>query len=149
MKSKFLNLAAIIVFVALLVSCKQNIEELKKEIMQVDIEFSNLSVKVGMEKAFLEYIDTNGVILKDKSMPIVGKNELIKIYETKSDSGFTLQWKPLFADVASSGEMGYTYGIWTLTIDTAVYQGTYTTFWKKDKKGNWKFVLDTGNDGLK
>jgi ketosteroid isomerase-like protein len=30
-----------------------------------------------------------------------------------------------------------------------VYQGTYTTFWKKDKKGKWKFVLDTGNDGLK
>ncbi len=94
-----------------MVSCKQNIEELKKEIMQVDIDFSNLSVKEGMENAFLTFIDTNGVVLKDNSMPIVGKNELIKIYETKIDSGFTLEWKPLFADVARSGEMGYTYGI--------------------------------------
>ena len=27
-------------------------------------------------------------------------------------------------------------------------EGTYVTIWKKDADGNWKFVLDTGNQGL-
>jgi ketosteroid isomerase-like protein len=26
--------------------------------------------------------------------------------------------------------------------------GTYVSIWKKDQFGNWKFVLDTGNEGL-
>jgi hypothetical protein len=28
-------------------------------------------------------------------------------------------------------------------------EGTYCTVWKKDKDKKWKFVLDTGNEGLK
>jgi ketosteroid isomerase-like protein len=27
-------------------------------------------------------------------------------------------------------------------------EGTYVTIWKKGQNGNWKFVLDTGNQGL-
>jgi ketosteroid isomerase-like protein len=31
--------------------------------------------------------------------------------------------------------------------DTVIY-GTYTSIWKKEKNGKWKFVLDTGNEGI-
>jgi ketosteroid isomerase-like protein len=49
--------------------------------------------------------------------------------------------------------MGYTYGIYTVEMDSpegtvVTKEGTYATIWKKDKDGNWKFVLDTGNQGL-
>lgn len=27
-------------------------------------------------------------------------------------------------------------------------KGTYVSVWKKDNKGEWKFVLDSGNEGL-
>jgi ketosteroid isomerase-like protein len=27
-------------------------------------------------------------------------------------------------------------------------QGTYCTIWEKNDKGEWRFVLDTGNQGL-
>ena len=61
--------------------------------------------------------------------------------------------EPLFADISGSLELGYTYGIYELTIKSKeanpqVHKGTYLTIWKKDKYGNWKFVLDTGNSGL-
>lgn len=141
----------ILIYILLLsvASCKPNIEQLKKEIMQVDIDFSNRSIEKGMHSAFLEYIDNNGVILRDNSMPIIGRDTIAKIYSLKSDTNFVLEWKPLYADIAKSGEIGYTYGIWTLTADTNKFQGTYVTIWKKNKDGKWKFVLDTGNDGLK
>ena len=123
----------------------------KEAIKQADVEFSNLSVKEGFHKAFLAYVADDGVLLRPNSYPVKGRKAIEELYTKSSDSAFTLTWKPLFADVSSSGDMGYTYGTWELkakTGDAKPSYGTYTTFWKKDKKGKWKFVLDTGNDGL-
>lgn len=128
-----------------------NVENEKEAIKQADIEFSNLSVKEGFHKAFLSYVAEDGVLLRPNSYPFEGRKAIEELYSKSSDSSYTLTWKPSFADVSSSGDMGYTYGTWefkTKTGDDKPSYGTYTTFWKKDKTGNWKFVLDTGNDGL-
>jgi len=81
-------------------------------------------------------------------MPIVGKLSLIKSYEGKSDSGVILTWKPAKAIIAESGELGYTYGFWTFVAKGDTSHGTYMTVWKKDASGQWKYIADTGNDGL-
>jgi hypothetical protein len=44
--------------------------------------------------------------------------------------------------------MGYTYGIYTLIVNDSAYKGTYVTIWQKQADGTWKFVLDTGNEGV-
>jgi ketosteroid isomerase-like protein len=46
-----------------------------------------------------------------------------------------------------SGDLGYTYELFTVTAKDTTMQGTYVSIWKKQKDGNWKFVLDTGNPG--
>ena len=33
-------------------------------------------------------------------------------------------------------------------MDDSIEQGTYVSIWKKDKIGAWKFVLDSGNQGI-
>lgn len=124
----------------------------KDVLKQTDIDFSNLSQEKGMNHAFLSYADENAVLLKPNSYPIQGIEKLRERY-SKPDTSFTLIWNPLYVDIAVSLELGYTYGTWELkTKDekgTPVsYFGTYLTIWKKDKNGNWKFVLDTGNSGL-
>jgi ketosteroid isomerase-like protein len=81
-------------------------------------------------------------------MPIVGKQSLIKSYEGKNDSGIVLTWKPEKAFMAKNGELGYTYGFWTLVAKTDTTYGSYLTIWKKDANGNWKYIADTGNQGL-
>ncbi|MCK9210411.1 MAG: DUF4440 domain-containing protein [Ignavibacteriaceae bacterium] len=128
-----------------------NVEKEKEAIKKADIEFSNLSVKEGFHKAFLAYVADDGVLLRPNSYPFEGRKAIEELYSKSSDSSYTLIWKPSFADVSSSGDMGYTYGTWELKVKTGddkpIY-GTYATFWKKDKTGKWKFVLDTGNDGL-
>jgi len=127
---------------------ENEIEALKK----VDIEFSGLSASHGMKEAFLAYISDDGVLLRPYSMPIAGY-EAVKRSLEQGSGDFTLTWVPLFADVSSSGDMGYTYGIYDLAIKDSVgaeqiHKGTYVSIWKKDKNGNWKFTLDTGNPGL-
>jgi len=113
-----------------------------------DIAFSDYSVKHGIQKAFIEFADDSVVLLKPKQMPIVGKLNLIKSYEGKSDSGVVLTWRPAKAIIATSGELGYTYGFWTFVAQKDTSRGTYMTVWKKDKNGRWKYIADTGNEGL-
>lgn len=124
----------------------------KEELMQADIDFSNLSVAKGVNYSFMEYVADDGVLLKPNSHPIVGKEAIAEIY-SGDDSRLKLTWAPLYADIAESGEIGYTYGLWEMHVKKDdgtedVRKGTYVTIWKKDKSGKWKFVLDTGNPGL-
>ena len=39
--------------------------------MRVDLEFSERSAEIGMQKAFLEYADDSAVLLR--AIPIIGK----------------------------------------------------------------------------
>ena len=125
----------------------------KDELIQVDIDFSNLSKEKGMNFAFLEYVADDGVLLRPFTYPIVGKENISKEMLSSDDKNLQLTWSPLYGDVAASEEMGYTYGTYEMKIkkdDGAeeIRKGTYVSIWKKNKAGKWKFVLDTGNPGL-
>lgn len=121
----------------------------KNKLLDADRAFSAMSKKEGMKAAFLFYIDSNGVLLRPDNLPIVGANAIDFLIE-QDDSKYTLTWEPHFGEVANSGDLGYTFGIFELEpkgVDTSIY-GSYTTLWKKQKDGSWKFVLGSGNEGI-
>jgi ketosteroid isomerase-like protein len=117
-----------------------------QEIQQTDIDFSNFSKEHGMRKAFLQYIDDDGVLMRDNALPIVGANAIDYI-ASRNDSSILLTWEPRGGDVAESGDLGYTYGVYEMKDSVNVQKGTYVTIWKKQSNGKWKFVLDSGNQG--
>ena len=140
----------IVCLVFVLFSCTENKPVADPQVLaDADIAFSDFSVKHGIQKAFIEFVHDSVVLLKDKTMPIVGKLSLIESYKGKSDSGVVLTWKPEKAFIAKSGELGYTYGFWIFIAAGDTTQGTYLTIWKKDADGQWKYCADTGNEGLK
>jgi len=121
----------------------------KLEMMDADRAFSALSAEKGMKTAFIEYLDSNGVLLRKGYLPIAGADAIDYLIQ-QNDSDYTITWEPRNGAVARSGEMGYTYGIYALrpsTQDTVIY-GTYVSIWKKEKNGKWKYVLDSGNEGI-
>jgi ketosteroid isomerase-like protein len=64
-------------------------------------------------------------------------------------SPLVLDWTPVFADIAQSGEFGYTTGPYTMK-DTRpqpapTRHGFYFSIWKRQADGSWKVVLDLGN----
>jgi ketosteroid isomerase-like protein len=124
-------------------------EKDKIELMNADNSFSNLSAEKGMKNAFLEYIDSNGVLLRPNVIPIAGADAVDYIIGLK-DEGYTMTWKPNDATVAVSGELGYTYGTYLLQPSTkdTVFYGTYVSIWKKQDDGKWKFILQSANEGL-
>ena len=121
----------------------------KMEMMNTDREFSKMSQEKGMKAAFIEYLDSNGVLLRPNRLPIAGADAIDFLIQ-QNDTDYTLTWEPRNGAIAKSGELGYTYGIYALrpsVKDTVIY-GTYISIWKKQKDGTWKFVLDSGNEGI-
>ncbi len=121
----------------------------KIKMIDADKSFSKLSAEKGMKTAFMEYIDSNGVLLRPNEMPIIGANA-IDYLSQQNDNEYTLVWEPQGGTIAQSGELGYTYGIYKMqpkTSDTTLF-GTYVSIWKKQADGSWRFVLDSGNEGL-
>lgn len=137
-----------------LVSCSnkkasEKLEDLRVEMMDADRAFSKQCENKGLKNAFLEFIDTTGVLLRPNNFPLTGGNAIDYICRN-DDSSIVMTWEPKSAAIAASGDMGYTYGLYAVRHklqDTITY-GTYVSIWKKQPDGKWKFILDTGNDGI-
>ena len=140
-----------ILITATLFSCTSEArqEKLKQEIMDADISFSDLSEEKGMNHAFETYCAREGVLLRPESMPIVGKESIVELLNMNEDAAFQLTWKPSDGKVSRSGDLGFTYGIYSLKLKdgSMTRQGTYVSIWIKEE-GQWRFVLDTGNEGI-
>ena len=121
----------------------------KMEMMNADRAFSKMCEEKGMKAAFIEYLDSNGVLLRPNHLPIAGADAVDFLIQ-QNDADYTMTWEPKNGVIAKSGELGYTYGIYALrpsAKDTIIY-GSYVSIWKKEKGGTWKYVLDSGNEGL-
>ena len=140
----------IIILIGILSCSKSSKNQTAGILLETDRDFSAMSVKEGMFKAFLFYIADDGVILRNNSYPAKGKETLKERFAGKSDTAFTLSWEPLFERISESGDLGYTYGIYSnINKSTGeITKGTYITIWQKQTDGTWKFVLDTGSQGL-
>ncbi len=126
---------------------QKNISSFKNEIIKTDEAFSNMSRQSGMKKAFIEYMDDEGILLRPNRPPVIGA-DAIEFLSQANDTAYKLTWKPSGVDVSEGGDLGFSYGIYTLSLPDTTLYGTYVSIWKKQEDGKWKFVLDTGNEGI-
>ena len=152
MKEKIKNPFTILIIVFLAGSCYQPTRPAADSdvLLAADRDFSAMSEKEGMNAAFYAFAHDDAVVLHDGRAPLKGKELLKETYWSQADTSIVLTWEPVDADIAASGELGYTYGIYHYDLkdnETGI-KGTYVTIWKKDDGGNWKFVLDAGTEGL-
>jgi ketosteroid isomerase-like protein len=127
---------------------EDSMEKWKREIVDTEKEFAEMALKEGIPKAFLTYAAEDVVLMRNNSL-IIGKESLQESYKNKeSESGnVSLSWKPDFVDVASSGDLGYTYGKYVYTTtdsigNAKVVEGIFHTVWKRQSDGKWRFVWD-------
>jgi ketosteroid isomerase-like protein len=123
--------------------------ELKVEILETDRAFSALSQSKGLRNAFMDFIDNDAVLLRPNSLPLAGGQAMDLIIRS-NDSLSVLTWEPKNVEISKSGDLGYTYGVYSRKPgdEDTVYFGTYVTIWKRQPGGKWKFVLQSGNEGL-
>ncbi|MEO6356017.1 MAG: hypothetical protein ABIU77_00045 [Ferruginibacter sp.] len=138
----------------LLLSCNRKKEikdttEQRAEMIAAEISFSEMSKTKGTKAALMQFIDSNGVLLRPNSFPLVGA-DAIDFISQSNDSAYTMIWQPKGGNIAASGELGYTFGVYSVipkNNDPAMH-GTYVNVWKKQPDGSWKLLLDSGNEGI-
>lgn len=129
------------------------LESIRQEVMNNDLEFSKYSEENGFAKALAQYAADDAIKLNPQQYSSFGKASL----QADADSDTlgnrlgTLTWTPRKVHVSSHGDMAAAFGDWffktksrTTSNDTTFY-GNYLTVWKKQSDGQWKFILDGGN----
>lgn len=142
---KILNLVFLIIVFS---ACNSVRKPDVNEVLKADRDFSALAGKVGYPAAFTEFAHVDAVILRPNSMPVKGKKAIAELYGQADTTHVDFSWEPLSGDIAASGDIGYTYGTYAFRKDSLTERGTYATVWKKDENGQWKYILDVGNEGV-
>ena len=120
-----------------------------KELIKMEAAFDQATLERGLD-GFMSFFAEDGAVLMPNIGPVKGRAAIRKTKEAGfSRPGFSLRWKPEYADIAASGDLGYTYGPYTLTFTGAdgkkvTRTGRYFTIWKKQQDGSWKVMLDDG-----
>lgn len=120
-------------------------EKFKSELFAVEEDFSAMAQSEGIAKAFVFFAADSAVLLR-KNKLVKGKASIQSQYASLP-AGVTLKWKADFADVAASGDLGYTYGKFTYTSTDSLgkitrNEGIFHTVWKRQPDGKWRFVWD-------
>src|SRR5262245_52890493 len=111
-------------------------------LIQAEKNFAAFSVNHSTKEAFLKFLDSTGIVFEN-GKPVNG----IEAWNKREKRPGVLNWHPQFAEIAESGDFGYTTGPWTFqnsSNDSIAARGQYTTVWHIDKNGEWKFIVDLG-----
>lgn len=112
------------------------------EVVTAELAFANTARTETMKKAFLQYMDSTAVVFENGSI-----HNGFAFWTNASESDGKLLWHPSFYGTSASNDMGFTTGPWeyrNTMSDSAIASGQYTTIWIRNKKGEWKFLVDLG-----
>ncbi|MBI4877875.1 MAG: hypothetical protein HY822_24860 [Acidobacteria bacterium] len=110
-------------------------------LIEAERAFARASVENGIMVAFLEHLAEKAIVFRPQ--PVDGR----KFYAEKGPSDNVLSWGPAFAEIAASGDFGYTGGPWELRLKPGEEPktfGHYLSVWKKQADGKWRAVADAG-----
>ncbi len=122
----------------------------REQLLEADREFDRAVAERGLE-AWVDHFAEDGRMLPVGADPVIGREAIRKqMAPAFATAGFSIRWRPVFADIARSGDLGYTYG--TSEVRSAGKDGTpvtqygkYLTVWKKQANRSWRVAADIGN----
>ena len=117
---------------------ERDLEKDFNDLINSELAFSSLSGKEGIKKAFVTYLDDEGIIFRPT--PVNGK----LFYNSRQDITGKLFWKPNFADISVSGDFGYTTGPWEFSEKKGKAYGYFVSVWHKINDKDWRVLIDAG-----
>lgn len=143
---KKITLTLLLFFAATFLATEQKSSSGPGLLFQLEADFA-ADVALHGHDAFFTHFADDGVEVVDGG----GFNTKEAMREQPPwPAGTSLTWTPLKADMAASGDLGYTYGTYNYTAKNkegklVANYGKYTSIWKKQQDGQWKVVVDMGN----
>jgi len=123
-----------------------NVETERASLLKAERDFLKAAQTDGIVKAFSKHSTQDSRLHRNGAQPILGEAEIVTFLAKTS---FTPTWQPMFADVAQSGDLGYTYGNYEVKESNApnaiTDKGYYARVWKRGANNKWFVVLDTSS----
>lgn len=121
----------------------QHLNRNLQSLIDTELAFARMAQMENSRDAFLHYLSDETVMFMDGEIKI-GK----KAWQNRKPDSSLLIWTPVFADISSSGDFGYTTGpseyYASRTKGEQAFYGSYVTMWRKDADQTWKMALDMG-----
>jgi ketosteroid isomerase-like protein len=145
--------AAISIVVALLAALPVpagDMDASARVLAKLDEDWSAAAAARDLEKVSAFYAE--GAIAYPPGQPAaIGRDAARRVWTALlADAGFSLSWKATHAEVAASGDLGYTTGTYEATVSgpdgkPAREKGKYVCIWRKGPDGAWKAIHDIWN----
>jgi ketosteroid isomerase-like protein len=104
--------------------------------------FAAQSLREDMRAAFLANFDSDGVYVRN------GWVNAGADLAARPAPPIVLDWRPVYAEAAASGEMGLSTGPWMITSktapDTPPAYGQFVSVWRRASGRPWKVAVDLG-----
>lgn len=117
------------------------------ELLDTDRAFASLSAEKGAQAAFKAYLGDDAMQLSAGAFPVFGIDAIVASFD-QVPADFQLLWQPQSGEVAASGELGWTWGIYQAIYSAEgqshTSHGKYLNIWHL-VQGHWKLAVDMGN----
>jgi len=119
----------------------------ESELLQADRKWAKVAAQDDLETVFSFWADDAEIYAPGRP-PAIGIDAIRRFVEQRRAlPGSQISWEPQVAEVAASGDFGYTRGTYEMTLpsrggDATSVQGTYVSLWRKDKAKQWKCILE-------
>jgi ketosteroid isomerase-like protein len=112
------------------------------EVMQADSAFAALSAASGAKTAFVAYAADQAIAFGGGAQLTQGREAIGASFDG-FPAGAALEWWPVAAQIAPSGDLACTVG--EARITSLNHYSKYLTIWRRQPNRSWKFVADGGN----
>jgi ketosteroid isomerase-like protein len=140
---KSIHLSLLIIFGFNSVTAQNLTNKSLESLIETELAFARMAKEKNTRDAFLKYLSDETVMFMNSKIT-KGK----QLWESRKPDSSLIVWEPVFADISSSGDFGYTAGpsefYPTRKPGEQAFYGAYITVWEKQTKKDWKMALDIG-----
>lgn len=127
----------------LLAGSMANAQKGIRGMVKAEQAFASFTASHTIREGFLQFMDSNGVVFNNG----VSLNAL-EVYQQAKAGKTILSWKPVFAVMSFSGDLGVTSGPFEVRSsslkDPVSGRGSFSSVWRMNKEGFWKNLVDLG-----
>ena len=138
-----------------LIACAStaNIDAERDKLLKTDQQWSAGASQGTDIDAVVSFWTDDATVFPDQGPVVRGKAAIrAHVAQSLKIPGFRISWTPLTAVIARGGDLGYTTGVNSVSMQgpdgkLMTFAGRYVTVWRKQADGQWKCVIDIWNSG--
>ncbi len=109
------------------------------ELKKTDLQFLEAWKKEPVPDTYLSYLATDCRIMRPGALPATTVESVDKML---AEEDMLATWICAGSTVAPSGDLGFTYGLFTRQSEEKYAEGSYVRIWKKQADGTWKILIE-------